>query len=123
MLMKSVFFDKTVLKRFYNNSFDDFSEMLSEYIKNQKEIRLSLKAAFKTGILPLQKSIYFHSSIFCHVGFPTLTTSFLAFEARCKNTSDIRLLKECFDELLLQLDESVQVAKYEMKKLQQGVCV
>ncbi len=119
--MSTISFDKTALKRFYNNSYVDFAEILHDYLKNQKEIRASLKQAFKEGVESLQKSIYTHSSIFCHVGFPKLTTQFLAFEEVCKNTTDVKLLKSQFDALLSKVDESAIIAVYEIEKLEQQI--
>ena len=119
--MESLTFDKTALLRFYNNSVDDFVEILKDYIKNKSEIHSSLKKAYKEGILVLQKSVYMHSSIFCYVGFPTLTTKFLAFETLCKNSADKDLILESFKSLLSWVDDSVNIAEKEIEKLEQHI--
>jgi hypothetical protein len=119
--MKSLTFDKTVLERFYNNSTDDFVEILKDYIKSQSEMHFSLKKAYRDGIHELQKSIYVHSSIFCHVGFPNLTTEFLVFEALCKNSDDKDLIMEKFKNLLALIDESVIIAEKEIENLGQNI--
>ncbi len=119
--MKSLTFDKTALKRFYNDSTDDFVDILKDYIKSKSEIHSSLKTAYKAGILELQKSIYVHSSIFCRVGFPNLTTEFLVFEELCKTSAEKDLILEKFKNLFTLIDESVIIAEEEIEKLQQDI--
>jgi hypothetical protein len=119
--MCTITFEKNTLKRFYADSSVDFVEILSEYLKNQDEIQVSLKRAFEEGPETLQSSIHFHSSIFCYVGFPELTTIFLDFEEECKKTDNTSTLSEQFNKVLEKISESAVIARYEIEQLQESI--
>jgi hypothetical protein len=106
-------FDKAVFTQYFDDSKDEFVEIINEYLKSHNDIINSLATTFEKNTEEFCNTLHYHSSAFMYVGFPQLSLDCLDFERKCM-INDRMSMKEEFTSLLNSIRDTKSILNKEM---------